>query len=283
MFGYCTRALRFSEQAAYARITAVRAARRFPRLVDELVTGDLTLSSVGLLAPHLTEANAEMLIVATRGKSTRDVERMVAAIHAQPDIPASIRALPAGAITTPPDSATRTAPARLTVEQSEAEVAPTPRAIPPAPTASVTRRPALTPVSDRRYLLRLTVSDTTHEKLQRLRDLMRHSVPDGDPAEIIDRALTLLLDHVERRKTAAVARRRRTTSRFGAARTTRTRRCGSLERRTSSSDRDDIGSRRAIRPGSIESCESSLGRWPVRPPRQSWRTSRPPPWPWRPR
>jgi hypothetical protein len=94
MFAYCTRALRFSEQAAYSRIIAARAARRFPRLLDELAAGELTLSSVGLLAPHLTDENVEMLMEGARGRSTREVERMIAGLHAQPDIPATVRALP---------------------------------------------------------------------------------------------------------------------------------------------------------------------------------------------
>ena len=37
---------------------------------------------------------------------------------------------------------------------------------------------------------------------------MRHVVPNGDPAVILDRALTLLLEHLERRKLAEVKRPR---------------------------------------------------------------------------
>ena len=47
LLGYCVRVLRFSEQAAYSRITAARAARRYPRLLDLLAEGALTLSNVG--------------------------------------------------------------------------------------------------------------------------------------------------------------------------------------------------------------------------------------------
>jgi hypothetical protein len=42
----------------------------------------------------------------------------------------------------------------------------------------------------------------------RCRALMRHKVPDGDPAVIFDRALTLLRDHLERQKCAAAAKPR---------------------------------------------------------------------------
>ena len=94
LFTYCTRALSLSEQAAYSRITAARAAKRQPRLLEMLVEGALTLSSVGILAPHLTEETADALMDAARFKSTRDVERLIASAFPQPAIETSIRALP---------------------------------------------------------------------------------------------------------------------------------------------------------------------------------------------
>ena len=53
-----------------------------------------------------------------------------------------------------------------------------------------------------------TVGAETVETLRRVQDLMRHSVPDGDPAVIVDRALTLLLAQLEREKLAATDRPR---------------------------------------------------------------------------
>jgi hypothetical protein len=41
-----------------------------------------------------------------------------------------------------------------------------------------------------------------------VQELMRHSVPDGDPAAIFDRALTLLRDQLEKQKLAAAAKLR---------------------------------------------------------------------------
>ena len=95
MFAYCTRALQMSEQAAFNRITAARAARRYRTILQRLAEGELTLSSVRLLAPHLTHENVDALIDAARHKSTREVEKLIAAAQPQPDIPASVRALPA--------------------------------------------------------------------------------------------------------------------------------------------------------------------------------------------
>jgi hypothetical protein len=54
----------------------------------------------------------------------------------------------------------------------------------------------------------MTVSRDTHDKLRRVQDLLRHQVPDGDPAVVFDRALTLLLQDLERKKLAAAHRPR---------------------------------------------------------------------------
>ena len=56
--------------------------------------------------------------------------------------------------------------------------------------------------------MQFTVGRQTHDKLRRAQDLLRHSVPNGDPAEIFDRALTLLVEQLERRKAAATKRPR---------------------------------------------------------------------------
>src|SRR4026209_2619557 len=61
LFSYCTQVLHLSEHAAYGRIAAARSARRFPIILTRLAEGALTLTAVGLLAPHLTaETHAEV-------------------------------------------------------------------------------------------------------------------------------------------------------------------------------------------------------------------------------
>jgi hypothetical protein len=57
LFAYCTQVLHLDEGAAYNRIQAARAARRFPAILDALEAGNVTLTSVRLLAPHLTDDN----------------------------------------------------------------------------------------------------------------------------------------------------------------------------------------------------------------------------------
>ena len=55
LFTYCTQVLHLSEHAAYGRIEAARAARKWPDIVDLLADGSLHLTAIGLLAPHLTD------------------------------------------------------------------------------------------------------------------------------------------------------------------------------------------------------------------------------------
>jgi 5-methylcytosine-specific restriction endonuclease McrA len=80
---------------------------------------------------------------------------------------------------------------------------------PDAPPSSpdLSRPAEIRPLSPTRYSLRVTLSADTHAKLRRVQDLLRHTVPDGDPAVILDRALTLLVAHLEQAKFAATKRR----------------------------------------------------------------------------
>ena len=197
MFTYCTRALLMSEQAAYKRITAARAAKRYPLILELLVGGELTLSSVKILAPHLTDENVDALLDAARHKSTREVEQLIAAAQPQPDVPGSVRALPM--------------PAPVLLETEASPLLPNPVTVVTASPAPGPR-PVVAPIAPKRYLLRVTVGRETHEKLQRARALLRHAVPDGDIAAILDRALTLLLREAERTKWAGVERPRHSRS-----------------------------------------------------------------------
>jgi hypothetical protein len=47
------------------------------------------------------------------------------------------------------------------------------------------------------------LSEETHGKLRRAQDLLRHAVPSGEFASVLDRALTLLVVDLERRRYAA--------------------------------------------------------------------------------
>src|SRR5207247_10924099 len=70
------------------------------------------------------------------------------------------------------------------------------------------RRPLVKPLAPERYEIRFTTSAQTREKLLLAQDLLRHAIPTGDLAQVIDRALTVLLKDLARKKFAATERPR---------------------------------------------------------------------------
>src|SRR5262245_18874717 len=62
LFVYCTRCLHLSEHAAYGRIEAARASRKFPLVLDRLADGSITLTTNCLLSNHLTSDNHRHLL-----------------------------------------------------------------------------------------------------------------------------------------------------------------------------------------------------------------------------
>src|SRR2546427_10701595 len=94
LFEYCRETFRFSEQGTYNRIAAARTARRFPVTLNLLADGSINLTTVRLLAPHLTEENHRTVLEAARRKRTHEVEKIVASLAPKPDVAESIRKLP---------------------------------------------------------------------------------------------------------------------------------------------------------------------------------------------
>lgn len=199
LFVYCTQALHLSEHATYGRIEAARAARRFPLILDLLADGSITLTTVTLLASELTPENHRAVLARARHKSKRDILLLVAEVHPRPAVPSVIRKLPAPKPVASAAAADVEESLRVRADgqaHAGSSAATTVSTLPPRPSV-------VTPLAPERYKIQFTVTRETHEKLRRLQNLLRHAIPDGDPAEIFDRALTLLLDDVARTKLAA--------------------------------------------------------------------------------
>ena len=189
LFTYCTQVLHLSEHAAYNRIETARAARRFPVILDLVESAAVTLTTVRLLAPHLTDANHHDVLGRARHKSKREVELVVATLNPQPDAPSLARKLPTPAAPASPPAAAKE-PVKHGVLTS---------ATPPA------RPLEVKPIAPERYKIQFTVSRETYEKLRRAQDLLRHRVPSGDPAMIFERALGLLITELERTRIGKTA------------------------------------------------------------------------------
>lgn len=197
MFTYCTEVLHLSEHEAYSRIAVARASRRYPILLDMLGDGRLHLSGIGKLVPHLTDDNAEGLLVLATHKTKSEIEKLIAEIAPKPDVPTVVRKLPTPAVDN------QLGPDRVAIVQDAfaLPVSPSKSAL---DAARVPCRPAnltppvgavVLPLAPARYKVQFTASAELHDKLERLQALTR-----DDLATVIDAAVTEKLERVESRR-----------------------------------------------------------------------------------
>ena len=230
MFGYCTEVLHLSEAEAYLRIAAARASREHPVLLTLLADGRLHLTAIAKLAPHLTLENREALLKRAVHRSKREIEELVAELSPRPDAPAVMRKLPdrrdgtrSPALRLGPDAEVSPRPLRPQgVAAREPELRPD--GVAAARVVLMPSEAALLPASPRartalveslapgRYKVQFTASAELHDKLERLRALMRPSVPDGDLAAIVEQAVTEKLQRLEARRFARTQAPRKTLS-----------------------------------------------------------------------
>jgi hypothetical protein len=206
LFVYCRDALGMSEGEAYNRIEVARTARRFPVVLDMLADGRLHLTAARLLGPHLTSDNHGEVLGAARGKTKLEIQEIVAGLSPRPDVPASVRHLPAPHPESSPQAVTPLLPAPL-VSPSPASVAsavPAIGTVAPAPVIHA----AVVPLSPDRYKLAVTISGETLEKMRLAKDTLSHAIPTGDDAAVLDRAFDALLEKLAKQKFAATGKPR---------------------------------------------------------------------------
>lgn len=213
LFEFCVRALHFSENEAYRRITAARTAVQFPSLLDRLAEGSLTLTVVCLLASHMNGENQHNLQTAAAYKTRREVEELLARIFPAPAAPTRVRKLPTRKGTrhaaSHPGESNSPPPAGLPGLLIAGEGAELPPLAPASPETHVLSQQAspsrsdcavIQPLAPERYRITVTVDGDTHRTFRQVQELMRHQVPNGDPALVLGRALTLLLEKLLKEK-----------------------------------------------------------------------------------
>jgi hypothetical protein len=181
-----------SEGAAFRRINAARLVRRFPCLLPRIESGEVCLSTLVLVRDHLTGQNVETLIEEVAGKTQREVEALLARRAPKPEVRDMIAPIPG------PTTQLVVGEAELVVERRPAER-------------------AVAPLSEDRFKVQLTASTELRDKLERARDLMRHRNPDGNLAFVVEQALDVLLEKLERQRLAKAKRPPRATPRREAA------------------------------------------------------------------
>jgi hypothetical protein len=224
LFAYCREALSLSEHEAFNRIEVARAARRFPVILELLAAATVNLTTVRLLAPHLTPENHRSVLESARGKKRAEVEEIVARLAPFPEAPSFVRKLPAPRPAYPPPlprgpegpfvplapasskpasaAGSGAGPAALLPGSSSGPAVP----VQGRPWPYSNRQPSgdITPLAPDRYKLQCTIDGATLEKLRLAKDMLRHAIPSGDDAAILDRAFSALLADLARSKFAAV-------------------------------------------------------------------------------
>lgn len=165
LFEYCVTGLKLSEHAAYLRISAARAARKFPLIFQLLETRELHLSAVVLLARYLTVENHVEVLREACGLTKRELLRAMARRWPKEVLASKMRKLP------------------IPLESMAA-----------GPTGSMTQ------VREFTHRLELYLSTEQYEKLELARDLMMHANPTGDLGAVVERALDLLIAQQQRRQ-----------------------------------------------------------------------------------
>jgi hypothetical protein len=103
LYAYCIYELRFSEDEAFRRVAASRLVRRFPALFEAVASGELHLTGLLMLGPHLTAENLTEVLARAKHRTKKEIARLVRRLDPLPDVPARIEPLgPAPARIVPP-------------------------------------------------------------------------------------------------------------------------------------------------------------------------------------
>jgi hypothetical protein len=248
-FAYCVDALGMSEGAAGRRVAAARVCRRFPEALELIARGDLHLSALCGLAPHLSPHNATELFAACCRKTRRQVDELLAARFPKPDVREQIRRLPSrGRVSAASNDpriddrlvfsggadqtqiredahenlsvAVHGHPAALVDAAKVSEdrgsetagassVDGPPR---PAPEPPPARRRELEALSADRFGVHFTADAQLKELLERARALASHRLPKNDLSSLMRIVLESFVKHEEARRFAVGRRPRRPTA-----------------------------------------------------------------------
>ncbi len=246
MFAFCGGELGFSEDAACNRINVARAARRLPVILEAVRSGQVHLTGLRLLAPHLTTENQSKVLAEAAGKSKREIEELVARLSPQPPVPTVVRKLPDRSKPTPEASPAFAfgTPISVAPPQSSPALDLAPSPTPPPPRDE---RPAvIAPLSEETFKFQFTASRACRDKLRQAQDLLRHRMPDGDLGTIFEKALDLLIEQVKKERFAT----------------------GRKARQAPSDDADE--SRFASHPRRHQARGLRARRWPLHVRRRAW-------------
>ena len=199
LFEYCMVDLGYSEDATKKRIHATRAAREHADLVfPALADGRLHLSGLVLLAPHLTQENAEELLAAAANQSKAKIEMLLVQRKPKPDLPAWIQPLASGPLHSGP--AREGAPGHV---ESGIAGSLSPVALFEQAPAGVEQRSRTIPLAPQRYGYQFSSDEEFQTDLTEATELLGDAVAPGDLAAIFKRVLKAALPVLRKQKFGA--------------------------------------------------------------------------------
>src|SRR5687768_11147446 len=93
LYTYCIYELRFSEDEAFRRVSAARLVRRFPALLDAVAAGELHLTGLLMLGPHLAPDNLVEVLALAKHRTKKELARLVRSLDPLPEVPSRIEPL----------------------------------------------------------------------------------------------------------------------------------------------------------------------------------------------
>src|SRR3954447_4223923 len=93
LYTYCIYELRFSEDAAFRRVSAARLVKRFPALYEAIASGELHLTGLLMLGPHLTPENHREVLARAKHRTKKELGKLLRTLDPLPDLPPRIEPL----------------------------------------------------------------------------------------------------------------------------------------------------------------------------------------------
>ncbi|HEY6078165.1 MAG TPA: HNH endonuclease [Polyangiaceae bacterium] len=93
LYTYCIYELRMSEDAAARRSSAARLVKRFPLLFDAIGAGELHLTGLLMLGPHLTLENHVEVLARAKFRTKKEIAQLVRELQPLPRVPDLVQPL----------------------------------------------------------------------------------------------------------------------------------------------------------------------------------------------
>ncbi|HWP04183.1 MAG TPA: HNH endonuclease [Polyangiaceae bacterium] len=103
LYTYCVYELRFSEDAAARRSAAAKLVRRFPAILGAVAAGEIHLTGLLMLGPHLTEENHAEVLGRAKFRTKKEIATLVRRLAPLPAVPDRVEPLGPAPLGTPRD------------------------------------------------------------------------------------------------------------------------------------------------------------------------------------